>query len=405
MCFRSSRLPISEYMMIPLRDVVVFPGVIVPLFVGRKSSIRSVEKAFEKEGRIFLCTQRDAAIDTPDQQQLYTVGTLAVILQMLRLPDGSVKVLVEGKRRCQMHACVQDGGVLKAQVEELDEDAAAGDDQDAMTAMIRSAFEQYAGLHKRISRDLVRTVEGIGSAAALTDMLAPHLNLSLAERQELLAMLDVDQRLERVYAVMEAEIELMRTEQRIKSRVKQQIDQSRKDYYLNEQMRAIQKEMGGDDERTGEIRELTARMQAKSLSADARTRVEREIRKLQLMPPMSAEITVVRNYIDWMLDLPWGEKSVCTFDLDAAAAKLDEDHYGLSEPKERIIEHLAVQSLVSRMRGPILCFVGPPGVGKTSLGKSIARASGRWEGCEMKRRFAVIAAPISARCPAGSCRG
>ena len=363
--------------MMPLRDIVMFPHMVVPLFVGRQKSIRSVEKALEGNKRIFLCTQKDAAIDQPSMETLHPIGTLASVLQTLKLPDGSIKVLVEGRMRCRLLDCIPEDDCFCAEIEAARETLEDNQAIKALMRLILDGLDGYMKLNKRLPREVLGTAVTIDDPGRLADMLAPHLQLTLEQKQEMLEILDVRERLERVYGIMEAEIEILRTEQKIKNRVKKQMEKTQKDYYLNEQMRAIQKEMGDKDDRLGEISELEETAREKNLSDEARARVEKEIKKLKAMPPMSAEVNVVRSYIDWILAMPWGEKSELKADIDEAARILEEDHYGLKDPKERIIEYLAVQSLVEEIKGPILCFVGPPGVGKTSLAKSIARATGR----------------------------
>ncbi len=378
MIFKSPKDTTIAYTMMPLRDIVIFPHMIVPLFVGRQKSISAVEKALSQDKKIFLCTQKDAAVDDPTEENIYPIGTLSTILQMLRLPDGSIKVLVEGKKRCRIKHFMQDEDrCFSAVVEEIEEENKDNREIKALKKVIITTFENYVKLNKRISKELLSTIPSIENPAKLADVLAPQLGIKLEEKQQLLEMTDVMERLERVYTIMEADMEILRTEQRIRNRVKKQMEKTQKDYYLNEQIRAIQKEMGDKDDRTSETAELEEKLKTKQLSEEARGKVEKEIKKLKMMPPMSAEINVVRNYVDWMLALPWGEKSELKTDLDAAEKILEEDHYGLKEPKERIVEYLAVQSLVEKLKGPILCFVGPPGVGKTSLAKSIARAAGR----------------------------
>ncbi len=372
----STKFP-AACMLMPLRDIVIFPHMVVPLFVGRQKSIRSVEKAIESTRQIFLCTQRDASIDQPSEQTLYEIGTLAAILQTLKLPDGSIKVLVEGRMRCRLLECLPEEEFFFANIDAVRETAAHPQEIKALMHLIVDGFDGYMKLNKRLSKEILSTAAAIEDPSKLADVLAPQLQLTLEQKQSLLETLDVRERLERVYGVMESEMEILRTEQKIKSRVKKQMEKTQKDYYLNEQMRAIQKEMGDKDDRLSEIGELEELARSKQLSEEARAKVEKEIKKLKAMPPMSAEVNVVRNYIDWILAMPWGEKSQVHIDLDEAARILDEDHYGLKDPKERIIEYLAVQSLVEKIKGPILCFVGPPGVGKTSLAKSIARATGR----------------------------
>ncbi|MCX8043918.1 MAG: endopeptidase La, partial [Desulfobacterota bacterium] len=377
MIFRSQKENAPVYMMMPLRDIVVFPAMIVPLFVGRQRSITAVEKAIERGRQIFLCTQKDAAVDNPEMEHIYHVGTLASILQMVKLPDGSIKVLVEGKKRCRIKKFSREEDCFTAMVEDVEDVLTDMQEIKALHRLIVASLEGYMKLNKRISQELYATLCSVENPSRFADLLAPQLEVPLAQKQEMLETVDVKSRLERIYTVIESDMEIVRIEQRIKNRVKKQMEKMQKDYYLTEQMRAIQKEMGEKDERQAELDELEEKMKMKKLSKEARSRVEKEIKKLRMMPPMSAEINVVRNYIDWILSLPWGEKSETKMDIEEAERILNEDHYGLKEPKERILEYLAVQSLVQKIKGPILCFVGPPGVGKTSLAKSIARATGR----------------------------
>ncbi len=363
--------------MMPLRDIVVFPYMVVPLFVGRSKSINALEEALRRDKNIFLSAQKDAKIDNPTEADIYTVGTLCAIIQLLRLPDGSVKVLVEGKQRYRIKTFVPNRDYFAVLAEAVEESAAVTAETKALMRSVVTTLDEYVKLNKRIPQEVVATASAVDSPFRLADILAPQLTLRIEEKQKLLETLDINERLERIYAYMESEIEILQIEKRIKNRVKKQMEKTQKDYYLSEQMRAIQKEMGEKDELTSEILELEEKVKTKKLSEEALGKVKKEIKKLKMMPPMSAEVTVVRNYIDWMLSLPWGEKTDTKMDLTEAEKILDEDHYGLKEPKERIVEYLAVQGLVNKIKGPILCFVGPPGVGKTSLAKSIARATGR----------------------------
>ena len=367
----------AVYPMMPLRDIVVFPYMVVPLFVGRKKSISALEEALRRDKNIFLSAQRDAKVDNPSENDIYTLGTLCTIIQLLRLPDGSVKVLVEGKQRYRIKGFIPHREYFSVLAEAVEESAAATAETKALMRSIISTLDEYVKLNKRVPQEVVASVATVDGPSRLADILAPHLNLRIEEKQKLLENLDINERLESIYAYMESEIEILQIEKRIKNRVKKQMEKTQKDYYLSEQMRAIQKEMGDKDELTGEILELEEKVKTKKLSEEALGKVKKEIKKLKMMPPMSAEVTVVRNYIDWMLSLPWGEKTDTKMDLTEAEKILEEDHYGLKEPKERIVEYLAVQGLVNKIKGPILCFVGPPGVGKTSLAKSIARATGR----------------------------
>jgi len=363
--------------LLPLRDIVVFPHMVVPLFVGRTRSIQALEEAANGGRELILAAQRQAGDDDPTQEDIYTAGTLSTIVQLLRLPDGTVKVLVEGKSRANIVSFVSDDPFFSCEVEEVEESVSDAEMADALVRSVHSAFEGYAKLNKKIPPEVVNSLEAIDDPAKLSDTIVGHLNLKLEERQELLEVTDPAKRLEEVLSRMQAEVEVLEVERRIRGRVKKQMERSQKEYYLNEQMRAIQKELGERDEFKNEVSELEEALAAKSMPDEARDRTEKEIRKLKTMSPMSAEATVVRNYVDWMLALPWDEYAPETADIAEAEVILDEDHYALDKPKDRIIEYLAVTALVEKLKGPILCLVGPPGVGKTSLGKSIARATGR----------------------------
>jgi ATP-dependent Lon protease len=363
--------------LLPLRDIVVFPGHVVPLFVGRPKSIRALEEAVGSGRELLLAAQRVAATDEPREEDIYRIGTLGSIIQLLRLPDQTVKVLVEGKTRAEILSFRQAEPFFACEMELLSEPEPRAAEVEALVRTVHSGFESYVKLNRKVPAEVVQTVLQIGAHSRLADTVAQHLNLKLEDRQRLLELIDPSKRLEEVFALMQAEIEVLEVEKRIRGRVKKQMERSQKEYYLNEQMRAIQKELGERDEFKNEIQELEAQLKKKKMPKEARERTEKEIRKLKMMSPMSAEATVVRNYIDWMLSLPWDETKEENRDIVAAEAILNEDHFGLEKPKERILEYLAVQALVGRMKGPILCLVGPPGVGKTSLGKSLARATGR----------------------------
>jgi len=363
--------------LLPLRDIVVFPGMVVPLFVGRARSIRALDEAMAHGRELVLCAQREAGEDEPAAGDLFQTGTLGSIIQLLRLPDGTVKVLVEGKSRARVLRFVQEESHFSCEVEVVPEPDAAGVEVEALVRTVHGTFENYVKLNKKVPPETLNTVAAIDDPGRLADTIVAHLNLKLEERQELLEALAPAKRLEDVYARMQAEIEVLEVERRIRGRVKKQMERSQKEYYLNEQMRAIQKELGERDEFKNEIEELEESLKAKKMPSEARKRAEKEIKKLKMMSPMSAEATVVRNYIDWMISLPWEEYKQENRDINVAERVLEEDHYGLEKPKERIVEYLAVQALVEKIKGPILCLVGPPGVGKTSLGKSIARATGR----------------------------
>ncbi len=363
--------------LLPLRDIVVFPHMVVPLFVGRAKSIQALEDAVEGGRELMLAAQRQAGDEDPTEDEIYDVGTLGKIIQLLRLPDGTVKVLVEGKSRARIDECVSSEPYLRVKITVLEEPTGDLAESEALVRGVHSTFEDYVKLNKKVPRELLSTVAAINAPGKLADTVVAHLNLTLEERQQLLEIVSPSDRLEDVYSRMQAEIEVLEVEKKIRSRVKKQMERSQKEYYLNEQMRAIQNELGDRDELKSELQELEDQLTAKDMPADARERSDKELKKLKMMPSMSAEATVVRNYLDWMLALPWNEYKEETQDLIESEAILNADHYGLDKPKDRILEFLAVQTLVDVMKGPILCLAGPPGVGKTSLGKSIARATGR----------------------------
>lgn len=361
---------------LPLRDIVVFPHMIVPLFVGREKSIRALEDVMREEKRILLVAQKNPADDDPQANAIYEVGTLAQVLQLLKLPDGTVKVLVEGLERAKIESFTDRTEFFEAKVNVLPDDA---DDQSETEALSRTAmaqFESYVKLNKKVPQEVMATLSQINDYAKLADTIAAHLAIKIPEKQELLELTSASKRLEKVYALMESEISVLQVEKRIRSRVKRQMEKTQREYYLNEQMKAIQKELGDGDERD-ELNELDQKIKNTKLSKEARERAEAELKKLRQMSPMSAEATVVRNYLDWLLNIPWSQKSKIKRDLKFADDILNADHFGLEKVKERIVEYLAVQSRTNKLRGPILCLVGPPGVGKTSLGKSIAKATGR----------------------------
>jgi len=362
---------------LPLRDIVVFPGMVAPLFVGREKSIQALEYSMSLEKDVFLLAQRQAKIDDPSERELYQIGTVSTILQMLRLPDGTVKVLIEGRYRARARRYLPNKTFFLVEVEELTDLPATEPEREALVRTVKNTFENYQKFNKKIPQELVHTINGLDDPSRLVDALVPHLGIKLEQKQEVLEIIQVSQRLEKLYEFMRGEIDILEVEQRIKGRVKKQMEKTQRDYYLNEQMRAIQKEMGEQDDFKNEIQELEKQIKRKRMSKEAGTKVRHELKKLKMMSPMSAEATVVRNYIDWLIALPWYNKSRVKLDIDEAEKILHEDHYGLEKPKERILEYLAVQSLNKKIRGPILCFVGPPGVGKTSLAKSIARATGR----------------------------
>jgi ATP-dependent Lon protease len=350
---------------------------VVPLFVGRQRSIKALEEATQKQSLIFLSSQKDAKTNDPTEEDIYKIGTLGSVVQMLKLPDGTVKVLIEGKRRARVSRFVANPDFFLVDVEEAAEVVERNTEVEALIREVHTTFENYVKLKKKIPPEMVMSVSSIDDPGRLADTIVAHLGIKLEDRQNLLETLNASERLEKVLGHMRAEIEILEVERRIRSRVKKQMERSQKEYYLNEQMRAIQKELGEKDEFKNEIQEIEEKLKQKKLSAEAKDKVDKELKKLKMMSPMSAEATVVRNYIDWILSLPWNEFTDDKLDINEAERVLEEDHYGLEKVKERILEYLAVQSLVGKIKGPILCLVGPPGVGKTSLGRSIARATGR----------------------------
>ena len=368
-----------EIPLLPLRDVVVFPHMIVPLFVGREKSIAALESAMKDEKGIFMAAQRSAQKDDPSEEDIYQIGTIGIIIQLLRLPDGTVKVLVEGKSRGIVREYLASEDYFLVRAEELDEPDEVQDrvKLEALMRSVREAFETYAKMTKKVHLEIVGTIASIEDPSKLADVVIAQINTKLEDKQRILEICDVPERMETIYTLMLSEIEILQVEEKIKRRVKKQMEKTQKDYYLNEQMRAIQKEMGEKDEFRNEIAELEKRLKQKKLSDEAQKKVKQEIKKMQMMAPMSAEATVVRNYIDWLLDMPWADKTENTHTLKESEAILEEDHYGLKQVKERIIEYLAVQTLIKKNKGPILCLVGPPGVGKTSIAKSVARATNR----------------------------
>ena len=361
---------------LPLRDIVVFPHMIVPLFVGRERSINALEQVMERDKRILLVAQKNPADDEPEPDEIYSVGTVATVMQLLRLPDGTVKVLVEGVERARITEYVRTDDYFEAAVETMEETVSDPAEAEALARTVVEQFTTYVKLNKKVPQEAVETISQITDHSKLADTIAAHLAIKLPEKQELLEVADVARRLEKAFALMEGEISVLQVEKRIRSRVKKQMEKTQREYYLNEQMKAIQKELGGE-EGEDEFAELEEKIRKTRLSKEAREKAEAELKKLRQMSPMSAEATVVRNYLDWLLSIPWGRKSKVKKDLEYARKVLDADHYGLEKVKERILEYLAVQQRTNKLKGPILCLVGPPGVGKTSLGKSIARATGR----------------------------
>lgn len=368
----------SVFPILPLRDIVVFPGMVVPLFVGRDKSVAALEEVMAGDKDIFLLAQLDPGCDDPQRDDLYDVGVVARVLQMLKLPDGTVRVLVEGHDRARIESMREEGDFVVANVEILDQETASGTEVSAMMRSVVDQFGEYAKLNKKLSEDLGQQLAEIDDAARLADSVAASLNSKVSDKQALLTELDPLKRLEMVYSFMEGELSVLQVERKIRGRVKRQMEKTQREYYLNEQLKAIQTELGGGEGADGdEIAELQAKIDKLKLSKEARAKAQSELKKLKTMQPMSAEATVIRNYLDVLLGLPWGKKSKLKKDIATAETVLDEDHYGLEKVKERIIEYLAVQARTNKLKGPILCLVGPPGVGKTSLGKSIARATGR----------------------------
>ncbi|PID36983.1 MAG: endopeptidase La [Rhodobacterales bacterium] len=365
------------YPVLPLRDIVVFPHMVVPLFVGREKSVRALEAVMGEAQEILLSSQVDPAVDEPDTDGIYRTGVLATVLQLLKLPDGTVKVLVEGQQRVKLTEFTPNEAYFEARAQILDETIG---DEAAATALIGTVgeeFERYAKIRKNIPEEALAAVAEAREPARLADLVAGHLGVRVDQKQELLETLSVAERLEKVYGLMQGEMSVLQVEKKIKTRVKSQMERTQREYYLNEQMKAIQKELGEEEGGQSEIAELEARIAETRLSKEAREKAEGELKKLKNMSPMSAEATVVRNYLDWMLSIPWGTKSRVKKNLVQAEKVLDQDHYGLEKVKERIVEYLAVGQRSKKLKGPILCLVGPPGVGKTSLGKSVARATGR----------------------------
>ena len=366
-----------EIPVLALRDVVVYPHMVIPLFVGREKSIRCLEAAMENEKQIFLVAQKDAGVDEPDADDIYTVGTIATILQLLKLPDGTVKVLVEGSVRGEVEGYEQSEPFFVANVNKIEDGAIDESEQEVLIRSAVSQFEGYVKLNKKIPPEVLTSLNGIEDAARLADTMAAHMPLKLTEKQKVLEMKGVNERLEYLMALMEGEIDLLQVEKKIRTRVKKQMEKSQREYYLNEQMKAIQKERGELDDAPDEFEALAKKIEDAKMPQEALDKAKSELQKLKMMSPMSAEATVLRSYIEWLTNVPWNKRSPVKKDLSRAEVVLNEDHYGLEKVKERILEYLAVQQRVKKLKGPILCLVGPPGVGKTSLGQSVAKATGR----------------------------
>lgn len=366
-----------EIPVLALRDVVVYPHMVIPLFVGREKSIRCLEAAMDNDKQIFLVAQKDAGVDEPEADDIYTVGTIATILQLLKLPDGTVKVLVEGSVRGAIESYKQSEPFFVANVDKLEDEGIDESEQEVLIRSAVSQFEGYVKLNKKIPPEVLTSLNGIEDAARLADTMAAHMPLKLTEKQKVLEMQGVNERLEYLMALMEGEIDLLQVEKKIRTRVKKQMEKSQREYYLNEQMKAIQKELGELDDAPDEFEALSKKIADAKMPKEAEDKAKAELQKLKMMSPMSAEATVLRSYIDWLTSVPWNKRSPVKKDLSRAEDVLNEDHYGLEKVKERILEYLAVQQRVKKLKGPILCLVGPPGVGKTSLGQSVAKATGR----------------------------
>ena len=373
----SDTAKIATFPVLPLRDIVVFPHMIVPLFVGREKSVKALDDIMQDDKQILLVAQKDAGQDDPAVDDIYDVGTIGTVLQLLKLPDGTVKVLVEGSQRAKILRYAENEEFFQAEAELIEDGADADKDVEALSRSVISQFEQYIKLNKKIPPEVLVSLNQIEEPSKLSDTIASHLALKISEKQELLELMSPGERLERACSFMESEIGVLQVEKRIRNRVKRQMEKTQREYYLNEQLKAIQKELGETEDGLDEAGEFEELIEKTKLSKEAKEKATQELKKLKSMSPMSAEATVVRNYLDWLLSIPWGKRSRVKKDITAAEKILNQDHYGLEKVKERILEYLAVQIRVRKIKGPILCLVGPPGVGKTSLGKSIAKATGR----------------------------
>ena len=369
--------PIHVLPVLPLRDIVVFPHMVVPLFVGREKSVRALEEVMRADKQILLVTQKDRDQDDPTPADIYEVGVLASVLQLLKLPDGTVKVLVEGKSRAAVLKFTAREEFYEAEIAAIAEESGEAHEAEALSRAVIDQFDNYVKLNKKIPPEALAAIPQITEPGRLADNIAAHLAVKISDRQQLLELFNVGKRLEKVFALMEGEISVLQVEKKIRSRVKRQMEKTQREYYLNEQMKAIQRELGEQDDARDELLELEKRIKKTKLSKEAREKADGELKKLRNMSPMSAESTVVRNYLDWLLSIPWGKSKSKPIDIERAETILEEDHYGLEKVKERILEYLAVQARTGALKGPILCLVGPPGVGKTSLGRSIAKATGR----------------------------
>ena len=367
----------TELAVLPLRDVVVYPHMVIPLFVGRDKSIRALERAMETGKQILLVAQKTAGDDNPDPKDIFDIGTVSNILQLLKLPDGTIKVLVEGVYRAQVESYTETDDLYAARVLQLDADEVSERESEVLSRSVMTQFDQYVKLNKKVPPEIISSLSSIDDPSRLADTIAAHMAIKIEDKQEVLEIVDLRERLEHLIKLMESEIDLLQVEKKLRGRVKKQMEKSQREYYLNEQMKAIQNELGEIEDGVNEFDELAGKIEKSGMSKEAREKAENELKKLRMMSPMSAEATVVRNYIDWILSVPWKKRSKVKRDLNLAEETLEADHYGLEKVKERILEYLAVQQRVKKMKGPILCLVGPPGVGKTSLGRSIARATNR----------------------------
>ena len=363
--------------LLPLRDIVIFPHMIVPLFVGREKSVRALEDVMKEQKKVFLVSQKNPSDDEPNPADIFSIGTIGTVLQLLKLPDGTVKVLVEGGPRARILQYSENEAFHQAYVEEIPDEIHASQELEALSRAVLSQFDQYVKLNKKIPPDISSSMGQVDDPSRIADTIASHLTLKLPEKQKILEISNVEDRLEKIYSLMESEISVLNVEKRIRNRVKKQMEKTQREYYLNEQMKAIQRELGEGEDGRDEISEIEERIEKTKLTSEAKEKAFSEVKKLRTMSSMSAEATVIRNYLDWILSIPWKKRTKIKRDLEHAKRILDADHYGLDKVKERILEHLAVQNRVGKLKGPIMCLVGPPGVGKTSLGKSIAKATGR----------------------------
>ena len=369
---------INKIPVLPLRDIVVFPHMVVPLFVGRDKSVKALESVMKGDKKIMLITQKRASVDDPKKNDLFDFGTVANVLQLLKLPDGTVKVLVEGLNRASINVFFENEEFLQADVDQIIETIDSSDKQlRAMSKSTTDEFDKYVNLNKKIPPEVLGTINEIDELGKLSDTIASHLSIKLSDKQQILESVDLSERFEKILSFIQSELDVLQVEKKIRGRVKNQMEKTQREYYLNEQMKAIQKELGENEDGKDDISEYEEKIESAKLTKEAKEKCYAEIKKIKSMSPMSAESSVIRNYLDWVLSIPWGKKTKVKKDINFAKKILDEDHYGLEKVKERILEYLAVQQRIKKMKGPILCLVGAPGVGKTSLGKSIARSTGR----------------------------